>query len=40
MERWGVAGIVGFSIVLLFCWLLSILGLNFNHNEELSWQEV
>jgi predicted MFS family arabinose efflux permease len=40
MERWGIVGIVGFSIVLLFFWLLSILGLNFNHNEELSWQEV
>jgi len=40
MDHWGITGIVSFSIVLLFIWLLSIFGLNFNHNEELSWQEV
>jgi len=40
MEHWGITGTVSFGIVFLCIWLLSIFGLNFNHNEELSWQEV
>lgn len=40
IEQWGSTSIVVMSCVLLIVWLLSILGLNVKHNEELSWQEV